>query len=114
MVATVGSPRRPRATEEADSVRPSPQQVQSLGRAIVDALVRADLVELAGGHEQAIGAIVGRFEAYFKEASGLEAEAEKLADEHLRAAGRAGAGLDRRRIVQMIKDKLAKERGFPV
>lgn len=76
--------------------------------------MREDLVEIAGSHDPAIAAIVRRLDTYFKAATALEAEAERLADEHLKAAGRAAAGLDRRRVVQMIRDKLAKEKGFPV
>ena len=38
-----------------------------------------------------------------------EKEAERLADEHLRSAP---GGLDRRRVVQMIKQRLAEERRF--
>jgi hypothetical protein len=95
-------------------VRPSPQQLGSIGRSIVDALVRGDLVEIAGPRDAAIAAVVDRFEAYFKAAAALEADAERLADDHLRAAGRAAAGLDRRRVVQMIQAKLAKDRNFPV
>ncbi len=78
--------------------------------------MRADLVEIEGSHHHAIQAVADRFEAYFKAASALEAQAERLADEHLRSGpGRASAGgLDRRRVVQMIKERLAKERGFPV
>jgi hypothetical protein len=95
-------------------LRPSPQQLTSIGRSVVDALVRCDLVELPANHEPAIAAVAERFDAYFKAAAALEAEAERLADEHLRGAGRAGAGLDRRRVVQMIQAKIAKERNFPL
>ena len=95
-------------------MRPSPQQLASIGRSIVDALVRADMIEIAGDHQPAIAAVADRLDAYFKAASALEADAERLADEHLRTAGRAAVGLDRRRVVQMILTKLAKERGFPV
>jgi hypothetical protein len=97
-------------------VRISPQQLQSLGRAIVDALVRADLVELGGGNEAAGRAVTDRFEAYFKARAALEGEAERLAEEHLRSAGgRSGSGgLDRHRVVEMIKEKLAAQRNFPL
>jgi Protein of unknown function (DUF507) len=95
-------------------LRPSPQQLASLGRSIVDALVRGDLVELGGDHAKAIASVSDCLGSYFKAAAALEAEAERLADEHLRAAGRAAVGLDRRRVVQMILARLAKERGFSV
>jgi hypothetical protein len=52
-------------------------------------------------------------EDFFKRSAALERDAERMADEHLKAAGREGLGLDRRMIVRRIKEKLASERGFP-
>ena len=93
--------------------------MQTLARAIVDALVRADLVELDGSHEAAGRAVVERFEAYFKARAALEAEAERLAEENLRSAGvrsssSSSSGIDRHRVVEMIKEKLAGQRNFPL
>lgn len=95
-------------------MRPSPQQLQTLAQSIVDELVRADFATVPGSHAPAIKAVAERFEAYFKAVHGLDAEAERLADEQLRSLGRQGAGLDRHKIVMMIRDKLAKEKGIPV
>lgn len=95
-------------------MRISAQQLQALGRSIVDALVRADLVELQGAPEAAAKSISDQIDAYFKAAGSLEADAERLADEHLKGARAGAAGIDRRRVVQMIKEKLAAERGLPV
>lgn len=95
------------------SVRMSSQQLFSLGRTIVDALVRADLVTLAGPADTAAKAIADEVEAYQKAAAKLDADAERLADEHLRQL-RSGAGIDRHRVVQMVRTKLAQERGLPV
>jgi hypothetical protein len=44
----------------------------------------------------------------FRQEEALEREAERLADEHMRT----GQGLDRHRVVQLIKKRLAEERGF--
>jgi len=87
--------------------------LQSVARAIVDDLVRADAIELTSSHEAAETAVLAELETYFEAVSALERDAEKLAEEHLKAAGREGLGLDRRMIVQRIKEKLAEERGFP-
>lgn len=95
-------------------MRPSTQQLQTLAQSIVDDLVRADFATVPGSHAAAITAVVQRFEAYFKAVHQLDAEAERLADEQLRALGRQGAGLDRHKIVLMIREKLAKEKGIPV
>lgn len=88
-------------------------QLQAVAKAVVDELVRADAVELGTSHEAAEKALVVEFEAYFKAADELERDAERTADQHLKAMGREGLGLDRRMIVQRIKEKLAEERGFP-
>lgn len=40
----------------------------------------------------------------------LERDAEKLLDETLAGMGRGAADIDRRRMLKMIKEKLAKER----
>ncbi len=77
--------------------------------------MRADLATVPGSHAAAINAVVERFETYFKSASALEAEAERMADDQIRTLGRqAAAGLDRHRVVQMIREKLAKDKGIPV
>jgi len=83
-----------------------------VARAIVDELVRADAIELASSHEAAQTAVLAELETYFQAASDLERDAERMADQHLKAMGRDGLGLDRRLIVQRIKEKLAEERGF--
>lgn len=95
-------------------MRPSTQQLQSLAREIVDDLVRADLASVPGSHAAAVAAVAERFEGYFKAAAALDAEAERLADEQLRSLGRQGAGLDRRRVVQGFRERLAKQKGLPV
>jgi hypothetical protein len=92
----------------------SSQQSYTLGRSIVDALVRADLVTLGGPADVAAKAIADEIEAYGKAAAKLDADAERLADEHLRSNRAGSAGIDRHRVVQMIRTKLAEERGLPV
>jgi hypothetical protein len=45
----------------------------------------------------------------FHQEEAIEKEAERLAEEHLR---NAPPGMDRRRVVQMIKQRLAEEKRF--
>ena len=92
----------------------SSQQSFVLGRSIVDALVRADLLTLAGPADAAAKAIADEIEAYGKAAAKLDADAERLAEEHLRGLRTGSAGIDRHRVVQMIRTKLAEERKLPV
>lgn len=85
-----------------------------LAKAIVDGLVRTDLVELTGGHLAAESAVAGVLDEYGKAEASLSKEAERRAEEEIRKLGSRGVGLDRRRVVQMIKQKLAEEKGFPL
>lgn len=92
----------------------SPQQLVGLGRSIVDALLRADLVTLGGPADAAAKAIADEVEVYQKAVAKLDGDAERLADEHLRGVRAGSAGIDRHRVVQMIRTKLAQERGLPI
>lgn len=92
----------------------SQQQLLVVGRSVVDALVRADLATLAGTPDAAAKAIADEFERYYKEAAKLDADAERLADDKLREVRAGSAGIDRHRVVQMIRSKLAEERGLPI
>ena len=93
----------------------SPNQVQlaALAKAVVDDLSRADAAELPSDHGPSERAICAELEDFFKRSSALERDAERMADEHLKAAGRDGLGLDRRMIIRRVKEKLASERDFP-
>lgn len=95
-------------------MRISQQQLSGLGRAVVDALVRADLATLGSTAEVAAKAIADELDAYVKAAAKLDADAERLAEEKLRSVPGGSAGIDRHRVVQMIRTKLAEERGLPV
>jgi len=92
----------------------SQQQLFGIGRAVVDALVRADLATLSGPAEAAAKAIADEFEVYYKAVAKLDEDAERLADDKLRSIRIGGDGIDRHRVVQMIRAKLAEERGLPV
>ena len=92
----------------------SPQQIAALAKAIVDGLARADLIEIPGSHTAAEAAVAKVFEDYGAAEAALSREAERRADDEIRKLGSRAVGLDRRRIVQMVKQKLAAEKGFPV
>jgi hypothetical protein len=87
-----------------------------LAREVVDGLVGAKLVEISAGtsRDAIIAAVQERFASYWTAEATLDTEAERLAERHIASAGREGVGLDRRRVVQMIKTKLAAERGIPL
>ena len=90
------------------------QQIAAIAKAVVDGLVRADLVEVPGGHAAAESAVAAVLVDYGKAEAALAKEAEQRADDEIRKLGSRGVGLDRKRVVQMIKQKLAQEKGFPL
>ena len=75
-------------------MRIAQDRLQGIARAIVDDLVRADAIVLGTSHEAATTAVLAELEAYFKAEATLERDAERMADQHLKAAGRDGVGLD--------------------
>lgn len=92
----------------------SSQEITGVSRTIVYDLVRATQIPPGDGLDPAITAVSKALKAYFAEEASLEKDAAKMAAEHLKAAGREAVGLDTRKITLMIKQRLAKERGFPL
>ncbi len=74
--------------------------------ALVAALTEKGLVRLHGERKGVADKIVASFLLNFRQEEELEKEAERLADEHLKKA----PGVDRHRVTQMIKQRLAEER----
>lgn len=91
-------------------------QQQSLAAAatIVDGLARRGQIEVGTARDTAVAAVAAAIDTHLAGLAQLDRDAEKLADQHLRAAGRDGLGLDRRKVVQMIRQRIAKERDFPL
>ncbi len=89
----------------------SREQIAGLARAVVDGLVRADLVTIRGSHTAAEQAVARALERFARGDDELTREAERLADAEIQKLGTQAVGVDRRRIVQMIKQKLAAGRG---
>lgn len=95
-------------------MRPSAQEISGIARAIIDDLARADQLPAGTSHEPAIAAVGKALDSWFEQEAALEKDAAKMAVQHLKAAGRDALGLDRNKVTQMIKQRLAKERGFPL
>jgi hypothetical protein len=95
----------------------SSQEIMGVSRTIVYDLVRADQIPQippGDGLDPAITAVSKALKAYFAEEAALEKDAAQMAAQHLKAAGRDAVGLDTRKVTLMIKQRLAKERGFPL
>jgi len=86
------------------------EQIQRLAEKVyndlsADALItaRRERGAVVEGIAKAIAQDLGREQA-------LERDAERLLDETIAGLGRAAVDIDRRKMLRMIKDKLAKER----
>jgi hypothetical protein len=75
---------------------------------LVTTLSQKGLVRLRTDTKAVTAKIVAALLDNFRQEEVLEKEAERLAEEHLRSA----RGLDRYKVTQLIKQRLAEERGF--
>ena len=85
------------------------EQINRLAEKVLADLTAAGLIELKKDRGTALAAIKTAIAADIKGEETLERDAEKLLDQTLAAMGN-GTGIDRQRMLKMIKDKLAKDR----
>lgn len=85
------------------------EQVDRLAEKIVSDLDTAKLASLKGERTKILDAVRTVILDDIKSETDLEADAERILDQTLRASG-GGADIDRHKMLRMIKDKLAKER----
>ncbi len=86
-------------------------QIRRLSEAVLRALEDTDAATLKADRPRVLSRVEEIIRANLAGEQSLEDEARKLLDEHLR---QAPAGVDRHRLLQMIKKKLAEERGIPL
>ena len=85
-------------------------EIQSVATAIVEALLKQGFVHFNRDSSLARARIVEIIAQTLEEEHALEEEAERLAESHARQM----TGMDQRRIIQGIKERLARERNFPL
>ncbi len=85
-------------------------ELQSLATAIVAALQKQGFVHLKRDSAIARQRIVELIAHNLEEERALDEEAERLAESHARKL----VGMDQRKIIQGIKERLARERNFPL
>lgn len=85
-------------------------KLQALGAALVDALLKQGFVQPTTDVAHIQRRIVELLADNLEQDRLLEEEAERLA----RAHARDMVGMDQRKIIQGIKERLARERGFPL
>ncbi len=83
-------------------------ELQGLGAAIVRALTAPGFIRPTADAARLQRRIVELITHNVEEEAALEAEAERLAQSHARQM----VGMDHRKIIQGIKERLARERGF--
>jgi hypothetical protein len=85
-------------------------ELQSLATAIVAALQKQGFVHFKRDPMIARQRIVELIASNLEEEQALELEAERLAESHARKM----VGMDQHKIIQGIKERLARERNFPL
>jgi hypothetical protein len=90
-------------------MRMKDEQIGRLAEKIMEDLTKAGLIALKKERGAALSAIKAAISADIKGEEALERDAEKLLDQNLAAMG-GGAGIDRQKMLKMIKEKLAKDR----
>ncbi|HXG17690.1 MAG TPA: DUF507 family protein [Methylomirabilota bacterium] len=76
--------------------------------ALIETLSDKGFVRLRSEKKAVVEKIFAALMANFRQEEDLEKEAERLADEHIRKA----PGVDRYKVTQLIKQRLAEERRF--
>ncbi len=85
-------------------------ELQAIAAAIVGALLKQGFVHPKKDASVLRQRVVELIAHNLEEERALEAEAERLAEAHARKT----VGMDQRRIIQGIKERLARERDFPL
>ena len=79
-----------------------------VAQTLVAALSDKELLRLRASKQAAIDKVAAALLDNFRQEEALEKEAERLAESHLRTAQE----LDRHKVIQLIKQRLAEERRF--
>ena len=91
-------------------MKPSAEQIRRLAEKVYADLDSSALIIPKAERAQIVAAVGAAITRDFEQEQALERDAERLLDETIRAMGRGAAEIDRRRMLKMIKDKLARER----
>ena len=86
------------------------EQIHGLAEKVYLDLSAEGLVTPRGERGAVVAGIARAITRNFAAERKLERDAEKLLDETLAGMGRGAAEIDRRRMLKMVKEKLAKER----
>ena len=82
--------------------------MRRIASAIVTRLEKAGVMRLSGVRDALEQRIIAAFKANLRAEEEIELAAERFAESHSREL----VGMDRYKILQMVKERIAKERGF--
>ena len=85
------------------------EQISRLAEKVLGDLERGELIQAKNGRGALLTAIKAAVLADLKVEENLERDADALLEQTLKAMG-GDAGIDRHKMLKMVKDKLAKER----
>lgn len=86
------------------------EQIRYLAEKVYGDLAKDLLITARAERGTVVDGIARAISLNFAAEQQLEKDAEKLLDETMASLGRGAADIDRRRMLQMVKTKLAKER----
>jgi hypothetical protein len=83
-------------------------EMQRIASSVLNRLEKAALLKLTGKRAALEQRIVAAFRANIRAEEDIEAAAERFAESHSREM----VGMDRHKVMQLVKERIAKERGF--
>ena len=83
-------------------------EMQRIASSVLNRLEKAGLLRITGKRAALEQRIVTAFRANIRAEEDIEAEAARFADSHSREL----VGMDRHKVLQLVKERIAKERGF--
>ena len=96
------------AASTSTSVKLRDPEMRRIASSIVSRLEKAGVMRLSGNREALEQRIVAAFKANIRAEEDIELAAQRFAESHSREL----VGMDRYKILQMVKERIAKERGF--
>lgn len=83
-------------------------EMQRIAASILNRLEKANLLRITSNRAALEQRIVAAFRANLRAEEEIEAEASRFADAHAREM----VGMDRHKVLQLVKERIAKEKGF--
>jgi hypothetical protein len=83
-------------------------EMHRIAAAILDRLEKAGLMRATGNRKDLALRLVAALRANVRAEEEIEAEAVRFAETHSREL----VGMDRHKVLQLVKERIAKERGF--